>query len=54
MAPEKIHTTVALIQALIPVGLQAVVEALQAEFITVAGPRYTGLGSDGKSASKRR
>lgn len=32
--------TVAMIQALIPLGLRAVEEALQAEFAALAGPRY--------------
>jgi transposase-like protein len=37
---EEIDTTVALIQALIPLGLQAVAEALEAEVIALAGARY--------------
>jgi transposase-like protein len=37
---EALDTRVALIQALIPLGLQAVEEALQQEVQTLAGPRY--------------
>src|ERR1022692_4702014 len=39
---EEIDSTVALIQALIPLGLQAVGEALDAEVTTLAGTRYCG------------
>ena len=35
-----LDTRIALIQALIPLGLQAVAEALQQEVIALAGPRY--------------
>jgi len=37
---EEIDSTVALIQALIPLGLQAVGEALDAEVTALAGTRY--------------
>lgn len=37
---EEIDTTVALIQALIPLGLQAVAETLEAEVVALAGARY--------------
>ena len=39
---EEIDSTVALIQALIPLGLQAVGEALGAEVPALAGTRYCG------------
>ncbi len=38
--PEEIDSTVTLIQALIPLGLHAVGEALEAEVIALAGARY--------------
>ena len=38
--PEEIDSTVALIQALIPLGLHAVGEALEAEVVALAGARY--------------
>ena len=41
---EEIDSTVALIQALIPLGLQAVGEALDAEVTTLAGTRYGRTG----------
>ena len=41
---EEIDSTVALIQALIPLGLQAVGEALDAEVTTWAGTRYCRTG----------
>lgn len=41
---EEIETTVALIQALIPVGLHAVGEALEAEVVALAGARYCRTG----------
>ena len=41
---EEIETTVALIQALIPLGLQAVGEALDAEVTALAGTRYRRTG----------
>ena len=41
---EEIDSTVALIQALIPLGLQAVGEALDAEVTTLAGTRYCRTG----------
>ena len=41
---EEIETTVALIQALIPLGLHAVGEALEAEVIALAGTRYRRTG----------
>ena len=41
---EEIETTVALIQALIPLGLQAVAEALEAEVVALAGARYRRTG----------
>ena len=37
---EDLDTRIALIQALIPLGLQAVEEVLQREVQTLAGPRY--------------
>lgn len=42
--PEEIDSTVALIQALIPLGLQAVGEALDAEVTALAGTRYCRTG----------
>ena len=44
MPIEEIETTVALIQALIPLGLQAVGEALDAEVTALAGTRYCRTG----------
>ena len=44
LTAEEIDTKVALIQALIPVGLQAVAEALQAEVLALAGERYRRTG----------
>ncbi len=41
---EEIETTVALIQALIPLGLHAVGEALAAEVVGLAGDRYRRTG----------
>jgi putative transposase len=41
---EQIESQVALIQALIPLGLQAVAEALEAEVIALAGARYCRTG----------
>ena len=41
---EEIDSTVALIQALIPLGLQAVGEALDAEVTALAGTRYCRTG----------
>jgi len=41
---EEIETKVALIQALIPLGLHAVGEALEAEVIALAGARYRRTG----------
>ncbi|THJ21439.1 MAG: IS256 family transposase [Nitrospira sp. CG24E] len=41
---EEIETTVALIQALIPLGLHAVGEALAAEVVALAGDRYRRTG----------
>jgi len=41
---EEIDTTVALIQALIPLGLHAVGEALEAEVVALAGARYRRTG----------
>jgi hypothetical protein len=38
---EQVDTTVALIQALIPLGLQAAGEALKAEVTHLAGPRHS-------------
>jgi hypothetical protein len=38
--PEDLDTRVALIQALIPLGLQAVEDVLHQEVQTLAGPRY--------------
>jgi len=38
--PEEIDSKVALIQALIPLGLQAVAETLEAEVVALAGARY--------------
>jgi putative transposase len=37
---DGLETRIAVIQALIPLGLQAVEEALQHEVLTLAGPRY--------------
>ena len=41
---EEIESKVALIQALIPVGLHAVGEALEAEVVALAGARYRRTG----------
>ena len=41
---ETIDSKVALIQALIPLGLQAVAEALEEEVTALAGPRYSRTG----------
>ncbi len=41
---EEIDSTVALIQALIPLGLHAVGEALEAEVVALAGARYRRTG----------
>jgi hypothetical protein len=41
---EEIETKVALIQALIPLGLQAIGEALDAEVTALAGTRYCRTG----------
>lgn len=41
---EEIETKVALIQALIPLGLHAVGEALEAEVVALAGARYRRTG----------
>jgi hypothetical protein len=38
---ERVHTTVALIQALIPLGLQAAREALAAEVTRLVGPMHS-------------
>jgi hypothetical protein len=38
--PEEIDSTVTLIQVLIPLGLHAVGEALEAEVVALAGARY--------------
>lgn len=43
-AAQDVDSTVALIQALIPLGLKAVGEALEAEVITLAGERYCRTG----------
>lgn len=42
--PESVDTTVALIQALIPLGLTAVAEALKAEVVALAGEWYSRTG----------
>jgi hypothetical protein len=44
LTAEGIDTKVALIQALIPLGLHAVGEALEAEVIALAGERYRRTG----------
>lgn len=41
---ESIESKVALIQALIPLGLKAVAEALEAEVVALAGERYRRVG----------
>jgi len=41
---ERVNTTVALIQALIPLGLQAAGEALAAEVTRLAGPKHRRTG----------
>lgn len=41
---EQIESQVALIQALIPLGLQAVAEVLEQEVVTLAGERYSRAG----------
>ncbi|MGH7405356.1 MAG: IS256 family transposase [Candidatus Methylomirabilales bacterium] len=41
---ERVDTTVALIQALIPLGLQAAGDALAAEVTRLAGPRHSRTG----------
>ncbi len=38
--PEELATRVAVIQALIPLGLQAVADALQHDVLALAGPQY--------------
>ncbi len=43
-AVAGVDSTVALIQALIPLGLTAVAEALKAEVIALAGERYSRTG----------
>jgi len=43
-APEDLDAKLALIQALIPLGLQAVAEALKQEVIALAGKRYSRTG----------
>jgi len=43
-AAEDVDSTVALIQALIPLGLEAVAEALKAEVTALAGERYSRTG----------
>lgn len=43
-AAESVDSTVALIQALIPLGLTAVAEALTAEVVALAGERYSRTG----------
>lgn len=41
---DEVDTTVALIQTLIPLGLQAAAEALQAEVMRLAGPKHQRRG----------
>ena len=41
---EDLDTKVALIQALIPLGLEAVLEALEEEVTQLAGARYQRVG----------
>ena len=41
---ERIESKVALIQALIPLGLQAVAEVLAEEVVALAGTRYSRVG----------
>ncbi len=41
---DGVDSTVALIQALIPLGLTAVAEALKAEVVALAGERYSRIG----------
>ena len=43
-AGDSVDSTVALIQALIPLGLTAVAEALKAEVVALAGERYSRTG----------
>jgi transposase-like protein len=43
-AVESVDAKVALIQALIPLGLEAVAEALEDELVALAGPRYSRTG----------
>jgi putative transposase len=43
-AAEHLDSQVALIQALIPLGLQAVADALEKEVVAWAGPRYSRVG----------
>ena len=43
-APEDLDTKLALIQALIPLGLLAVAEALKQEVAALAGERYSRTG----------
>jgi transposase-like protein len=43
-APEDLDAKLALIQALIPLGLLAVAEALQQEVVALAGERYSRTG----------
>ena len=43
---EAVDATVALIQELIPLGLQAVAESLEAEVTRLAGPRYCRTGGE--------
>jgi transposase-like protein len=51
---ESTTLTVAMIQALIPLGLQAVAEALQAEVAALVGPRYTRHAADDARADRVR
>ncbi len=43
-APEDLDTKLALLQALIPLGLLAVAEALKQEVVSLAGERYSRKG----------
>ena len=51
---EPTRLTVAMIQALIPLGRQAVEEALQAEVAALVGPRYTRVAADDPRAARGR
>ena len=50
-AAEDVDSTVALIQALIPVGLKAVAETLEAEVVALAGEWYRRTGGQSRASA---